>query len=109
MAVPLPDASTVNLVPPDAAEIEQMARAFATAAAAPDGITEFQRAVINATVESDEWLRHLDVGEAASTTLTGPWSSQRCMRRRDRGVSRADGAGDAAARAAARPPAARGH
>jgi hypothetical protein len=52
MAVPLPDASTVNLVPPDAVEVELMARAFATAATGPDGITEVQRAVVNATVEA---------------------------------------------------------
>jgi hypothetical protein len=52
MPVPLPDASTVNLVPPDVHETELVARGVSTAAAAPGGITEVQRAVINATVES---------------------------------------------------------
>ena len=52
MAVPLPDASTVDLVPPDEVETELMARACATAAAGAGGLTEVQRAVVNATVEA---------------------------------------------------------
>ena len=52
MAVPLPDEHTVNLVPPDRDETELMAAGVATAGAAPGGLTEVQRAVVNATVES---------------------------------------------------------
>ena len=52
MAVPLPDARTVNLVPPDLEEIHLMVRGVATAGAAPGGLTEVQRHVVNATVEA---------------------------------------------------------
>jgi hypothetical protein len=52
MAVPLPDEHTVNLVPPTLDEIHLMIRGVATAAAAPGGLTEVQRAVVNATVEA---------------------------------------------------------
>jgi hypothetical protein len=52
MAVPLPDERTVNLVPPDVDEVRLLARGVATAGAAPDGVTEMQRAVVNAMLES---------------------------------------------------------
>lgn len=80
MPVPLPDQSTVNLVPPDALEIEQLARAFATAGAAPGGLTDIQRAVINATVESMTGFV-LDVG---TLPPMGPDEFAEVMRRRDR-------------------------
>jgi hypothetical protein len=79
MAVPLPDASTVNLVPPDAAEVEMMARAFATAAAGPGGITEVQRAVVNATVEA---MTGFPVDVAALPPL-GPDEFAEAMGRRE--------------------------
>ncbi|HEY3724811.1 MAG TPA: hypothetical protein VGN59_15770 [Acidimicrobiia bacterium] len=79
MAVPLPDAETVNLVPPDAAETEQLARAVATAAAGPGGITEIQRAVVNATVEAMSGYE-LDVAELAPL---GPDEFAEVMRRRN--------------------------
>ncbi len=79
MAVPLPDASTVNLVPPDAVETELMARAFATAAAGPGGLTEVQRAVVNATVEAMTGFA-LDV---AALPPLGPDEFAEAMRRRD--------------------------
>jgi hypothetical protein len=79
MPVPLPDASTVNLVPPDASETEQMARAFATAAAGPDGITEVQRLVVNATMEAMTGFA-LDV---AALPPLGPDEFAEVMRRRN--------------------------
>lgn len=50
--VPFPLEGDALLVPPDAAEVDLIARAFATAPAPPDGLTEVQRAVLNALVES---------------------------------------------------------
>jgi hypothetical protein len=51
--VPLPVSDEVtNLVPPGPDEVHLMARAFATAAAPPDGLTPVQRAVLNSLVES---------------------------------------------------------
>lgn len=79
MAVPLPDEATVNLVPPDYAETEQLARAVSTAAAPPGGITHVQRAVINATVESMSG-HVLDVGQLPPL---GPDEFAEAMRRRD--------------------------
>ncbi len=52
MAVPLPDEHSVNLVPPDLDEIHLMIRGVATTGAAPGGLTEVQRTVVNATVEA---------------------------------------------------------
>jgi hypothetical protein len=80
MPVPLPDVDTVNLIPPDALETEQLARACATAGAAPGGLTEIQRAVINATVESMSGFV-LDVGELPPM---GPDEFAEVMRRRNR-------------------------
>ncbi len=79
MAVPLPDEATVNLVPPDYAETELLARAVSTAAAPPGGITHIQRAVINATVESMSG-HVLDVGQLPPL---GPDEFAEAMRRRD--------------------------
>jgi hypothetical protein len=51
--VPLPASDAVtNLVPPTAAEVHTMARAFATAPAPETGLTPVQRGVLNALVES---------------------------------------------------------
>jgi hypothetical protein len=80
VAVPLPDESTVNLVPPDELETQQLARACATAGAAPEGLTEMQRAVINATVESMSGFV-LDVGELPPM---GPDEFAYVMRHRNR-------------------------
>jgi hypothetical protein len=79
MPVPLPDASTVNLVPPDAAETELLARAVSTAAAGPEGITEIQRAVVNATVESMSGY----VLDVATLPPLGAQEFAEAMRRRD--------------------------
>jgi hypothetical protein len=80
VAVPLPDESTVNLTPPDRLETEQLARACATAGAAPQGLTEIQRAVINATVESMSGFV-LDVAEYPPM---GPDEFAEVMRHRNR-------------------------
>lgn len=80
MPVPMPDASTVNLVPPDAHETELLARAVSTAAAAPGGITEVQRAVVNATVESMSGY----VLDVATLPPLGAEEFAEAMRRRDR-------------------------
>ncbi len=79
MAVPLPDESTVNLVPPDAVETEMLARAIATAGAPPGGITEVQRAVINATVEAMSGY----VLDVAYLPPVGPDEFAEVMRRRN--------------------------
>lgn len=50
--VPLPPEGTARRTRPDAAEVALMTRAFATAPAPPGGVTEVQRAVLNALVES---------------------------------------------------------
>jgi hypothetical protein len=81
MPVPLPDASTVNLVPPDFAETELLARAVSTAAAGPAGITEIQRAVVNATVEAMSGGFVVDVAELPPV---GPDEFAEAMRRRNR-------------------------
>jgi hypothetical protein len=80
MPVPLPDAETVNLVPPDIEEAKLLVRAVATAGAAPDGLTPVQRAVINATVESMSGYV-LDVAELPPL---GPEEFAEAMRRRDK-------------------------
>jgi hypothetical protein len=77
--VPLPDADTVNLVPPDVEEVTLLMRAVATAGAAPDGLTEVQRAVINAMVESMSGYT-VDVRELAPL---GPDEFAEAMRRRN--------------------------
>jgi hypothetical protein len=79
MPVPLPDAMTVNLVPPDLDEIHLMIRGLATAGAAPDGLTEVQRAVVNATVESMSGFV-VDVG---GMDPLGPREFAEAMRRRN--------------------------
>jgi hypothetical protein len=79
MAVPLPDAATVNLIPPDVVEIELMARAMATAATGPDGITKVQRAVVNATIEAMTGYE-IDVAELPPL---GPDEFAEVMRRRN--------------------------
>ncbi len=79
MPVPLPDEATVNLVPPDYEETEQLARAVSTAAASPGGITPVQRAVINATIESMSGYV-LDVAELPPL---GPDEFAEVMRRRN--------------------------
>ncbi|MGZ4733964.1 MAG: hypothetical protein ACXVKA_03445 [Acidimicrobiia bacterium] len=78
--VPFPDETTVNLVPPDEVETQLLARAVATAGAAPGGITHIQRAVINATVESMSGYV-LDVAELPPL---GPDEFAEVMRRRNR-------------------------
>jgi hypothetical protein len=78
--VPLPDENTVNLVPPDARETELLARAVSTAAAGPGGITEVQRAVVNATVESMSGY----VLDVATLPPLGPEEFAEVMRRRNR-------------------------
>src|SRR3954451_12807918 len=50
--VPLPSADDVDLVPPMPDEVLVTARAMATAAAPRSGLTEVQRAVLEATIES---------------------------------------------------------
>lgn len=79
MAVPLPDDSTVNLVPPDLDEIHLMIRGVATAGAAPGGLTEVQRAVVNATVEAMSG-HVVDVG---GMDPIGPDEFAMAMRRRN--------------------------
>jgi hypothetical protein len=79
MAVPLPDAHTVNLVPPDLDEVNLMIRGVATAGAAPGGLTEVQRAVVNATVESMSGYV-VDVG---GMDPLGPAEFAEAMRRRN--------------------------
>ncbi len=79
MAVPLPDDHSVNLVPPDLDEIHVVIRGVATAGAAPDGLTEVQRAVINATVESMSGFV-VDVG---GMDPLGPDEFAAAMRRRN--------------------------
>src|SRR5215218_5354308 len=48
MPVPLPDADTVLLAPPDADEVDTVSRGVASAAAPSTGLTEFQRVLIEA-------------------------------------------------------------
>ena len=48
MPVPLPDADTVQLTPPDAEEAATVARGVASAAAPASGLTELQRVLIEA-------------------------------------------------------------
>ena len=48
MATPLPDADTVNLVPPDAPEVEATARGVATAVSPSTGLTDVQRVLLEA-------------------------------------------------------------
>lgn len=48
MPVPLPDADTVVLTRPDADEVTAVARGIASAVAPPDGLTGFQRILIEA-------------------------------------------------------------
>jgi hypothetical protein len=79
-AVPLPDETTVNLIPPDEEETNLLARAIATAGAAPDGLTDVQRAVINATVESMSGY----VLDVAQLPPLGPYEFAEVMRRRNR-------------------------
>ena len=50
MPVPLPTAETGNLNPPDADEVRFMSRGMGTAMAPPGGITELQRALVEAIV-----------------------------------------------------------
>jgi hypothetical protein len=77
--VPLPDAATVNLVPPDLEEAKLLVRAVGTAGAAPGGLTHVQRAVINATVESMSGFT-IDVAELPPL---GPDEFAEAMRRRN--------------------------
>jgi hypothetical protein len=79
MAVPLPDEHTVNLVPPDLDEVRILARGVATAGAAPDGVTDMQRAVVNAMLES---MTGFEVDVAALEPL-GPDEFAEAMRRRN--------------------------
>jgi hypothetical protein len=79
MPVPLPDERTVNLVPPDLDEINLMIRGVATAGAAPGGLTDVQRAVVNATVESMSGYV-VDVG---GMDPLGPDEFAEAMRRRN--------------------------
>jgi len=48
MPVPLPDADTVLLTPPDADEVDTVSRGVASAAAPSSGLTELQRVLIEA-------------------------------------------------------------
>jgi hypothetical protein len=77
--VPLPDAETVNLVPPDIEEAKLLVRAVGTAGAAPAGLTPVQRAVINAMVESMSGY----VIDVAELPPLGPDEFAEAMRRRD--------------------------
>lgn len=52
VAVPFPTEDTVDLAPPTAAEVELITRALATGAAGPNGLTDTQRAVLNALTTS---------------------------------------------------------
>ena len=52
VAVPFPTKDTVDLAPPTAAEVELITRALATGAAGPNGLTDTQRAVLNALTTS---------------------------------------------------------
>ena len=52
VAVPFPTEATVELAPPTAAEVEFITRGLATGAAGPDGLTDTQRAVLNALTTS---------------------------------------------------------
>lgn len=77
--VPLPTADTVNLVPPAPDEVLVTARAAATAVAPTGGLTEVQRAVLEAMVESM-------TGTAVDLTAyepMGPREFAEAMARRD--------------------------
>lgn len=52
VAVPFPTEDTVDLAPPTAAEVELITRDLATGAAGPGGLTDTQRAVLNALTTS---------------------------------------------------------
>ena len=52
VAVPFPTEDTVDLAPPSAEEVELITRALATGAAGPNGLTDTQRAVLNALTTS---------------------------------------------------------
>jgi hypothetical protein len=49
MTVPLPDAATVNLNPPDAREVALLARGVHGVVASPNGLTELQQLLIDAS------------------------------------------------------------
>jgi hypothetical protein len=78
--VPFPTEEDAILVPPDAAEVRVISRAFATAPAPADGLTEVQRAVLNALVES---MTGQTVDVAALDPL-GPEGFAEAMRNRTR-------------------------
>ena len=52
VAVPFPTEDTVDLAPPSAEEVELITRALATGASGPNGLTDTQRAVLNALTTS---------------------------------------------------------
>ena len=52
VAVPFPTSETVDLAPPSAEEVVLITRGLATGAAGPNGLTETQRAVLNALTTS---------------------------------------------------------
>jgi hypothetical protein len=79
--VPLPaNAAETNSQPPERAEVELMARAFASAARPESGITPVQRAVLNAVVES---MTGVEVDVAEFEPL-GPEDFAEAMRHRNR-------------------------
>ena len=52
VATPLPAPGAADLAPPDAAQVDVISRAIASAAAPPGGLTQLQRLMLAATVQS---------------------------------------------------------
>jgi hypothetical protein len=78
--VPFPPEDTPVLGPPDAAEVYVMTRGFASAPAPPGGLTEVQRAVLNALIESMTGQQ----GDVAKVEPIGPAEFAEALRGRTR-------------------------
>jgi hypothetical protein len=78
--VPFPSDADVDLVPPDAAQVQIIARGMASAAAPADGLTPLQRAVLEALIES---MTEVPV-DLSSFTPIGPRAFAEALARRER-------------------------
>ena len=81
VAVPFPTEATVDLAPPTAEEVQLITRALATGPAGPGGLTDTQRAVLNALTASMTGV----VVDVAKVEPLGPDELADALRFRDHG------------------------